>query len=273
MSLSTQPWLRRYRWQVLIVVILVVLGIASAIIYTVSSRPQTPQIQGINCGYISGTGFGPQRNQTGTVRQVGNCFWQAYQQCKTATMLVTHMGVDAGSTDTLVVSKQQNGCTIVDSSQFYNVNFGGSHSPITTSTCSMLQRQGAELLFSGCKGGDSSNPVSPTFTVSLEVDCGYVQNGMSADVEKITENCFAQATQHCNAATMHYAPDATIAHHSYVFTVAEAACTITDTSMDKQTGQTLGTYTCTAVAQQQDGLHFSGCGKDGTIVVPAVASK
>lgn len=277
MSLSqpTQNWFRHYRWQLIIAVIVLIVAIASAVTYITiaNSNPQLPPVQGIDCGYISSHGFGPARNQTGTVRQVGNCFWQAYQQCRTATLQVTDMGVDAGATQMLVVTKQQNGCVVVDSSQNYNVNFGGSHFPVTTSTCSKLQLKGAALLFSGCKAADDANQVSDSFSVSLETDCGYVQNGMSANIEKVAENCFVQSAQHCYAATMHYIPDATNTQHTHAFSIAEAACTITDTTVDQQTGQTLATYTCASVAPQQDGLHLTTCGKDGTIIVPAPTTK
>lgn len=273
MSQPKQSWLRRYRWQFIIASIVVVLAVASAITYTVYSRSLPPQIQGVNCGYISSTGFGPGRNDTGTVRKVGDCFWQAYQQCRTATMQVTSMGVDTGSTDTLVVNQQQGSCGIKDSSQFYSANFGGSHSQVNTSTCSKLVRQGARLLFSGCKADFGSNQVSDSFTVSLEADCGYVENQTQANFITADENCFAQSAQQCHAAIMHYIPNTAGVHRSYAFTVNEPSCSITDTTMDTQSGQTVGTYTCAAVAQRQDGLHFSSCGKDGDIVVPLSFAK
>ena len=110
-------------------------------------------------------------------------------------------------------------------------------------------------------------------TISLEADCGYVQNGMTASIVKITESCFAQSAQHCYAASMHYVPNTTTANQTHAFSIAEAACTITDTTLDQQTGQTLASYTCASVVQQQDGLHLTSCGKDGTILVPASTTK
>lgn len=109
----------------------------------------TPQPQGINCGSLSmHGGGGPSWTQHGTVAQIGNCFWNKYQQCKPATLAVTDMGVDTGVNHLFVIEPQQQGCSVSDTSQNYSANGGGWRGSPTTAVCSTVTRQQDVLRFS-----------------------------------------------------------------------------------------------------------------------------
>lgn len=144
---------KRLYWLIAIgVVLCVALIITGFLSYNVThATPQPPPAKAVNCGSLSTHGMnGPSWTQHGTVSQIGNCFWNNYQQCNPAILNVTQMGVDAGTVHALTITgKQGNSCVVSDSYQNYNVNFGNSMKfPITTSTCSSVTREQNVLHFS-----------------------------------------------------------------------------------------------------------------------------
>lgn len=154
--------MNRYRnWKLLlgVAVALVVIGGGITAYMLLHNTPAVAQ--GRNCGSFTTNGqrtFGA--GQHSTAAQIADCFWQAYQQCQTASMHVTFMGVDAGTQHVFTLQKQQNGCQVVDTSQFYNVNFGGSHSKPETNVCASLTRTQSALHFSQCgQNGDVVVPI------------------------------------------------------------------------------------------------------------------
>ncbi len=149
--------------------ILVISGIIIIIIALVSgyiqfTSAQKPMPRGIQCGtlYLHGGNSRPAYDGNGkhdTVLSTGNCFWNAYQQCHTATLTLTQTGTDTGTTSMFIVDQQQGKCVLTDTVQSYSANFGGSKSSFTTYTCTGLTRNGNDLRFAHC-GNDGDILVS-----------------------------------------------------------------------------------------------------------------
>jgi len=263
--LQFMEWMRGHRLVVTLTFLIVVLLVTgTAALFIAHGSP--PLVKGQDCGRIYTSGIGGEgRNDDGTVRQVGDCFWHDYQQCRTATLTLTQMGVDTGTTQYLTIEKQQNRCQVSDTEQFYSANFGGSQSNPVTYACAGLTQKMDELLASAC--GQAGDIIVPR-----TVDCGYVSQGnynTSADAAKNYENCFAQAFQHCYAASLHFSVTTGI---DRTFRVNDG-CSLSDTVRHTYSNPLDGTYSCTGLTQKQDGLHFTACGKDGDVFVPLSPSK
>jgi len=139
---------------------------------------------------------------------------------------------------------------------------------------------GVALAACGTNTGSAGNPTS-TPTVSAQVqNCGKVQtNPMGHPINGVTskqaENCFWQAEQKCQPATLVYTAGGvdTIATHTFTVKNNGGQCAITDTMTHQvipMKPSAAKTYTCSSVKEQADGLHFSSCGNAGDIVVPTV---
>src|SRR5215472_7788110 len=88
------------------------------------------------------------------------------------------------------------------------------------------------------------------------------------------ENCFWQAFQHCRPATLVFITSSVDTALIRTFTIHDdnGACSISDAKQQRivpNPPSPAGTYTCAGLLQQPDGLHFSACGKDGDVLVPA----
>jgi hypothetical protein len=95
----------------------------------------------------------------------------------------------------------------------------------------------------------------------------------SADSVKQAENCFWHAFQQCNAATLTFEASGIDTGIIHTFTVMNnnGTCSISDATQHyiaPRPPQSGNTYMCAGLVQQADGLHFSGCGDEGTVVVP-----
>jgi hypothetical protein len=140
-------------------------------------------------------------------------------------------------------------------------------------------------LFAGCgtytygQGGQSQTTPAPTATSSQRVqNCGTVGialNGQPADRNqaRLAGNCFWQAFQHCQAATLllkEHSLD-TGADHTFTIKSNNGKCSVVDTVKhyivpNNQTTTT--TYSCSGLVMQADGLHFIACGNLGSIHLP-----
>ncbi len=125
---------------------------------------------------------------------------------------------------------------------------------------------------------------TPTTQTQLQL-CGTVMTnprGIPTDVPTATraENCFWQAFQKCAPASLVYTLFGvdTATARTFIVRANGDHCTVTDTVKHTMvpalpTPLTApATYTCSGIAQKSDGLHFSGCGQDGDIVVALQAS-
>lgn len=91
------------------------------------------------------------------------------------------------------------------------------------------------------------------------------------------ENCFWQAYQQCHPATMTYSQGNldTVMLHTFSLKSQGGQCVVIDTAQRAvlpRPPQTIGTYTCTGLAQQPDGLHFTNCGNEGNVLVPTAGA-
>jgi len=99
----------------------------------------------------------------GTVKAdvAGNCFWQAFQQCHAASLVVNFGGVDTITTHTFTLQKQNTNCIISDAVQNRIVPRPAKN--IGNYTCTGLVSATNELRFNGC--GKLGNVVVPTSQV------------------------------------------------------------------------------------------------------------
>jgi hypothetical protein len=116
----------------------------------------------------------------------------------------------------------------------------------------------------------------PTTQTQLQ-KCGTVHTnprGIPTDVlaAKQAEDCFWQAFQKCAPASLVYTLIGvdTVTTRTFTIQTNNGHCSISDAFQHTIVPAPLSaakTYTCTGVAQKPDGLHLSGCGQDGDIVV------
>jgi hypothetical protein len=90
------------------------------------------------------------------------------------------------------------------------------------------------------------------------------------------ESCFAHNYASCQAAVLTVTTMGVDTGTTQTFAehLSNGQCTVTDTVQGYTAnggGKTFPaqTYTCTGVHQQADGLHFSACGQQGEVLVPA----
>jgi hypothetical protein len=60
------------------------------------------------------------------------CFDTAVRHCRSASIIVTTMGVDAGTRDTFAIEPVTGPCQVTERSQSYLVSGGLHHGPVTT---------------------------------------------------------------------------------------------------------------------------------------------
>ena len=138
------------------------------------------------------------------------------------------------------------------------------------------------LLLSACgsNAGGQGRATTPTNTPSLqELKCGTVHTLHSqiapADLNtaRHAEDCFWQAFQQCQPATLTYTKNEVDAGSVNTFTLKSIGgkCTVSDGVqhfiVPRSPGKTT-TYPCSDVKLQSDGLYVFSCGEIGTIIVP-----
>jgi len=148
--------------------------------------------------------------------------------------------------------------------------------------CSAMTLALLMLLLSACgsNAGGQGRATTPTNTPSLqELKCGTVHTLHSqiapADLNtaRHAEDCFWQAFQQCQPATLTYTKNEVDAGSVNTFTLKSAGgkCTVSDGVqhfiVPRSPGKTT-TYPCSDVKLQSDGLYVFSCGEIGTIIVP-----
>jgi hypothetical protein len=135
----------------------------------------------------------------------------------------------------------------------------------------------AGLVACGSNSGVGSAP-NPTPTL-LARQCGSVQTNprdiivVKGPTAKQVADCFWQAYQKCRAATLSFTTTGidTVLLRTFSIKSNGGQCLVTDTIRHAIVPSPLSpakTYTCTGIIEQADGLHFSGCGTDGDVVIP-----
>ncbi|MBV9617151.1 MAG: hypothetical protein JO031_16995 [Ktedonobacteraceae bacterium] len=128
---------------------------------TPTSKPTAAAMQ--KCGTIGVMRTRAVENIPGSVKAnvAGNCFWQAFQQCQTASLVVNFGGVDTVTTHTFTLQKKDANCTISDAVK--NRIIPRPAKNVGIYTCSGLVSAPDELRFNGC--GTLGNIVVPTSQV------------------------------------------------------------------------------------------------------------
>ncbi|MBA2392437.1 MAG: hypothetical protein H0V70_06790 [Ktedonobacteraceae bacterium] len=127
----------------------------------VGATPATPTVAPVQkCGSI---GVMRAQSTTGTSGSAqsnvaGSCFWQAFQQCRSASLTVNFGSVDTVTTHTFTLKKNSANCTISDAVK--NRIIPRPAKDTGTYTCSGLVNSTNELRFNGC--GSLGNIVVPT---------------------------------------------------------------------------------------------------------------
>lgn len=149
-------------------------------------------------------------------------------------------------------------------------------------TCSAMALALLMLLLSACgsNAGGQGQASTPTNTPSLqEQKCGTVHTLHShivptdLNTARQAEDCFWQAFQQCQPATLTYTKSEVDAGSVNTFTLKSAGgkCTVSDGVqhfiVPRPPGKTT-TYPCSDVKLQSDGLYVFSCGEVGTIIVP-----
>jgi hypothetical protein len=89
----------------------------------------------------------------------------------------------------------------------------------------------------------------------------------------VAGSCFWQSFQQCRAASLivNFGGIDTITTHTFTLQKKNTSCTISDAVQNRvvpQPARNTGTYTCSGLVNAANELHFNGCGKLGTIIVP-----
>ena len=125
-----------------------------------------------------------------------------------------------------------------------------------------------------------SQPKSPVTHPAVQVqNCGIVQGLESlkvpvADTSAVqAENCFWHAFQQCHTATLVYIIGGIDIELIRTFMIHNdnGTCSISDTKQQHivpNPPSAAETYVCAGLVQLPNGLHFSACGKDGSVFVP-----
>lgn len=135
------------------------------------------------------------------------------------------------------------------------------------------------VMLAGCGSntgsGDAQNP-TPTTPTQVQ-KCGAVQTNprgvpLNGTAAKKAEDCFWQAYQKCSPATLVYTLTGvdTVKVRTFALQNNGGHCSVSDAVQHTIVPAPLSaakTYTCAGVTQKPDGLHLSGCGEDGDVVV------
>ncbi len=121
----------------------------------------------------------------------------------------------------------------------------------------------------------SGSATSPTH--AQPKNCGTIKQavgktvGTSTTVQQ-TGDCFWQAFQQCQLASMTFAVSGvdTLTTHTFVTKKTATSCVVTDTIKHQivpRPSKNTTTITCTGVTKEQNALRFTSCGTQGDLVV------
>jgi predicted small lipoprotein YifL len=110
-------------------------------------------------------------------------------------------------------------------------------------------------------------------------NCGIVHTSRlqvvpaDRDHAKGAEDCFWQAYQQCHPAKLTYSQASldTAVIHTFSLKSQNGQCVITDALQHQvmpRAPSPAGSFTCTGMTRQNDGLHLTACGSEGNLMVP-----
>jgi len=101
----------------------------------VGASQQAPKLPPVSCGSAT-TRFLDDRTELQSADPGAlSCFNAAVKSCRSASITVTTMGVDAGTRYVFVVDAGTHPCQVTEQRQFYIVSGGPHHGPATTVAC------------------------------------------------------------------------------------------------------------------------------------------
>lgn len=106
-----------------------------------------PSAQEQHCGKIQTGPNGALLSAT-IAKQAANCFWQAFQHCRAASLIFASSGSDAAIIRTFTVEKKGDQCSISDAVQ--DVMGANSPSPVKIYRCTGVVQQSDSLHFTSC---------------------------------------------------------------------------------------------------------------------------
>jgi len=157
-----------------------------------------------------------------------------------------------------------------------------AYTPLSIAILLLVVSLGLAACGSNTGSGNTPTP-TPTPTTHTQLQkCGTIHTnprGIPTDIPaaKHTEDCFWQAFQKCAPASLVYTLIGvdTVTTRTFTIQTNSGHCSVSDAfqhTIVPAPLSTAKTYMCTGAAQKPDGLHFSGCGQDGDIVVALQAS-
>src|SRR5579872_3867998 len=108
--------------------------------------------------------------------------------------------------------------------------------------------------------------------------CGAVELGSpptASDEAQARYTCFATAAQVCDAVSLTVSAHTadSIVTRTFLTEQGDRGCNIAETVERAQNGKTTtDSNLCTGARREKDGIVFTGCGHDGDVVIPPVAS-
>jgi len=121
---------------------------------------------------------------------------------------------------------------------------------------------------------------APTSTAVQQ--CGTVHTALTGIVTdtgsaRTVEDCFARDYKQCQPATLNFDLLSLDSGVNRTFTIksTNGQCTVTDAVQHYVVPKKPGpaqVYTCSGMTQEANGLHFTSCGQDGNIDVPATGT-
>ncbi|MEO6891113.1 MAG: hypothetical protein ABI456_16750 [Ktedonobacteraceae bacterium] len=136
------------------------------------------------------------------------------------------------------------------------------------------------VAFAACGSTITGSGGQPTPTVIAKTQqCGKIHtlgpNGNAGPQQTLqtAEQCFLQAFQHCQPATLTYSQSGVDAGviHTFKITNNNGTCAVTDTAQHfvaPRPPTTATTYTCTDVKQVGGETIVSACGQEGSVKLP-----
>jgi hypothetical protein len=95
----------------------------------------------------------------GADRGALTCFTAAARTCRAASIEITEMGTDAGTTFVFSIDPGGTACQVSELSQDYSANFGGSAGPVITTSCRLGAVTGSGVTL-GCGRQDVLIPAA-----------------------------------------------------------------------------------------------------------------
>lgn len=130
------------------IVLLFLLSACSTALSNNSAASQPTDLPPQQCGAVMTFRSIPSSMNQTMAKGAEDCFWQAFQQCQSATLTFTQSDSEASTIHTFALSSEQGSCKVTDQVQ----HFSPTHMPQspTTYTCTSMQKHADGLHILSC---------------------------------------------------------------------------------------------------------------------------